>query len=420
MCLDNATPTTTPTMASRDEKAVDNAARDALFSALLRKTGNRSCFDCASPCPKWTSKNFGVFVCLDCSGIHRSLGVHVSMVKSANMDRWTEAELDVFRVTKGNDRARTFFSKHGWNSAERGRIGQKYTSRAAMMYAREIAKEVEAMRVNGETEGPTSPRSPRVPAEEDDFFKMAEKEAAVKPQAQQPPAAKPAAVEVEKPATTVVKQPLPSKPRSSIFGKRPMMSLPKTKTLPQTAARPTPTKPIEQPVQEAPEEAEELAEEAAPSPPPPVVERSPVVKSPAPTTVSQVHVKTSNVGRSADGHVTILNKSFSSSSTQKEKSAPSGTYKPNYYTNPDPRYGLHNTQGGASQSQASSGYSSSMYGGPSTDRYGSQSSSLPDPVDDFDIDLSRMRLKQEVKNVATRSVNAFKNIASNIYDELQR
>jgi hypothetical protein len=34
--------------------------------------------------------------------------------------------------------------------------------------------------------------------------------------------------------------------------------------------------------------------------------------------------------------------------------------------------------------------------------------------------LSRMRLKQEVKNVASRGVNAFKNIASNIYDELQR
>jgi len=61
-----------------------------------------------------------------------------------------------------------------------------------------------------------------------------------------------------------------------------------------------------------------------------------------------------------------------------------------------------------------------MYGGAPTDRYGSQSSSLPQPVDDFDIDLSRMRLKQEVKNVASRGVNAFKNIASNIYDELQR
>lgn len=95
--------------------------RDELFNALYRKKGNRLCFDCNTANPKWTSKNFCVFICLDCSGIHRSLGVHITAVKSANMDRWTADELDLFKASGGNDAARAFFSQHGWNSNERGK-----------------------------------------------------------------------------------------------------------------------------------------------------------------------------------------------------------------------------------------------------------------------------------------------------------
>ena len=100
----------------------NNKDRDELFNALCRKKGNRLCFDCNTPNPKWTSKNYCVFICLDCSGIHRSLGVHISQVKSANMDRWSRDELDMFKASGGNDAARAFFSQHGWNSNERGEI----------------------------------------------------------------------------------------------------------------------------------------------------------------------------------------------------------------------------------------------------------------------------------------------------------
>ncbi|CAI0545557.1 unnamed protein product, partial [Linum tenue] len=69
---------------------------------LQQQTDNRVCADCGAPDPKWASANIGVFLCLKCCSVHRSLGTHISKVLSVTLDDWTEEEIDSMSEVGGN------------------------------------------------------------------------------------------------------------------------------------------------------------------------------------------------------------------------------------------------------------------------------------------------------------------------------
>ena len=65
------------------------------LEAMLKTPSNQLCCDCGKRGPRWASANLGNFMCIDCSGIHRSLGVHISYVRSVNLDSWSTEQVDV-------------------------------------------------------------------------------------------------------------------------------------------------------------------------------------------------------------------------------------------------------------------------------------------------------------------------------------
>ena len=107
---------------------------------ILSLPGNSKCCDCNVEKPKWASLNNGIFLCLKCAGVHRSLGVDISKIRSLQIDSWTDKQI-LYLSKGGNDKFLKNLSD--FQIEPNAPTDLKYKSKASDYYRKVLNNEVE-------------------------------------------------------------------------------------------------------------------------------------------------------------------------------------------------------------------------------------------------------------------------------------
>lgn len=84
------------------------SAKNAESLDEILRGENLYCADCNQHQPEWVSLGFATFVCIQCSGYHRSLGTHITLVRSIKLDVWDQLKHVQIMEVGGNQRFRLY------------------------------------------------------------------------------------------------------------------------------------------------------------------------------------------------------------------------------------------------------------------------------------------------------------------------
>jgi ADP-ribosylation factor GTPase-activating protein 1 len=107
---------------------------DSIPEALIQISnidGNSTCVDCGAADNDWASLGFAVLVCIECAGHHRSLGTHITSIRSISMDMWSEDQIMKLAIG-GNNKFKAFVSNY--SEINLSNITEKYTSPRLLYY----------------------------------------------------------------------------------------------------------------------------------------------------------------------------------------------------------------------------------------------------------------------------------------------
>uniref|UniRef100_A0A8C8SKY8 ArfGAP with GTPase domain, ankyrin repeat and PH domain 2 n=1 Tax=Pelusios castaneus TaxID=367368 RepID=A0A8C8SKY8_9SAUR len=96
---------------SKNKARMDSQSEAVAIQAIRNARGNSLCVDCGALNPTWASLNLGALICIECSGIHRNLGTHLSRVRSLDLDDWP-LELTLVLTSIGNQTANSIWEKN--------------------------------------------------------------------------------------------------------------------------------------------------------------------------------------------------------------------------------------------------------------------------------------------------------------------
>lgn len=95
----------------KTQSRAETEANARILRALVKQPENKLCADCKRNDTRWASWNIGCFLCIRCSGFHRSMGTHISRVKSIDLDIWTPEQMESIQKW-GNKRANAYWEAH--------------------------------------------------------------------------------------------------------------------------------------------------------------------------------------------------------------------------------------------------------------------------------------------------------------------